>query len=126
MPTLDEVRQYLASIGVTVPDFMLELMLGQLAVIQPCLAEHYPEATQKLIALYLFGLMGVAQGDKYVSSQTAPSGASQSFRYRSYADAFKAARSLLSRFDPYGCTDPLAPVDPDAVNLAIAVGRAVR
>lgn len=126
MPTLEEARLYLASIGVTMPDFMLDLVLGQLDVVQPCLAEHYPEATQKLIALYLIGLMGVAQGDKYVSSQTAPSGASQSFRYRSYADAFKSARSLLSRFDPYGCTDPLAPSDPDNVNLAIYVGRAVR
>lgn len=126
MPTIEQAREYLASIGVVIPDFMLELMLGQLAAIEPCLAEHYPPATQTLIGMYLIGLMGVAQGDKYVSSQTAPSGASQSFRYRSTGDAFKSARSMLTRFDPFGCTDILAPADPNAVNLAIAVGRAVR
>lgn len=123
MPTLDELRAYLASIGITPPDFMLEAWLAAVADMQACLDEHYPASISKLIALYTLGMYGIASGDKYVSSQTAPSGASQSFRYKDLQDRWKAQMSMINQFDPYGCTGPYLPTDPTATPISAMIGR---
>lgn len=125
MPTLDELRTYLASIGLTPPDFMLEAWLAAVTDMQACLDEHYPTSMAKLIALYALGLYGVATGDRYISSQTAPSGASQSFRYNTLADRWKMQLSLLNQFDKYGCAGPFLPADPTATPIGAMVGRPV-
>ncbi|MGL5283916.1 MAG: DUF7370 family protein, partial [Plesiomonas shigelloides] len=48
----------------------------------------------------------------YISSQTAPSGASRSFRYQSFADRWKGSLSLLTGLDKFGCTNGVLPPDP--------------
>lgn len=126
MPTLDELKAYLASIGITPPDFILEAWLEAVAAMQTCLDEHYPPATAKLIALYTLGLFGMATGDRYVSSQTGASGASQSFRYKSLADGWKAQLSMLSKLDPYGCSTPYIPENPTAPTFGAMVGKPPR
>lgn len=82
MVTLEQAKEYLESQGITIPDFVLQALVDQANSIQECLDAHYPASTALLIQLYLLALMGLGQGDKYISSQTAPSGASRSFRYR--------------------------------------------
>ncbi|HIC6797420.1 TPA: DUF7370 family protein, partial [Salmonella enterica subsp. enterica serovar Saintpaul] len=67
---------------------------------------------------YLLGLMALGQGDRYISSQTAPNGASRSFRYQSFADRWKGALSLLRGADKFGCANGLIP--PDPTNTAFA------
>lgn len=62
--------------------------------------------------------MGLGQGDKYISSQTAPSGASQSFRYQSFSDRWKGSLNLLRGLDKNGCATALIP--PDPTNQAFA------
>jgi hypothetical protein len=126
MPTIDELREYLASIGITPPDFMLQAWLDAVASMQACLAEHYPASMAKLIALYALGLYGIATGDRYISSQTAPSGASQSFRYKALDERWKSQVSLLNQFDKYGCAGPFLPADPTGTPIAAMVGRPPR
>lgn len=126
MPTIDELREYLASIGITPPDFMLQAWLDAVADMQACLDEHYPASLGKLIALYTLGLYGIAAGDRYVSSQTATSGASQSFRYKDLDDRWKAQLSLINQFDPHGCSAPFLPADPTTTPIAAMVGRPAR
>lgn len=126
MPTIDELRTYLASIGITPPDFMLQAWLDAVADMQACLDEHYPASLAKLIALYALGLYGIATGDRYISSQTAPSGASQSFRYHTLADRWRSQVSLLNQFDKYGCAGPFLPADPTGTPIAAMVGRPPR
>lgn len=126
MPTIDELRTYLASIGVTPPDFMLQAWLDAIADMHACLAEHYPASMAKLIALYALGLYGIATGDRYISSQTAPSGASQSFRYKALDERWKSQVALLNQFDKYGCAGPFLPADPTATGIAAMVGRPPR
>lgn len=126
MPTLEELKEYLASIGITPPGFMLQAWLDAVADMQACLVEHYPASMAKLITLYTLGLYAIGTGDKYISSQTAPSGASQSFRYQSLADRWKMQMSLLNQFDKYGCSGPYLPADPTAVQIGAMVGRPVR
>lgn len=126
MPTLEELKAYLASIGINAPDFILEAWLEAVAAMQACLDEHYPPATAKLIALYTLGLYGMATGDRYISSQTAPSGASQSFKYKSLADGWKAQLSMLNTLDKYGCAGPYIPANPTAPGIGAMVGKPVR
>ena len=59
-------------------------------------------------------MMALGQGDKYVSSHTAPSGASESFRYQSLSDRWKGSLNLLRGLDKYGCATALIPADPTA------------
>jgi len=116
MPTLDELKQYLTSIGVPLPpDFILQAWLDTVAIIQPCLdGAGYPASTQLLIYLYTLSLYGIVAGDKYISSQTAPSGASQSFRYNNLQDKYRGMLNSLRMLDTSGCTDSIIPAEPGA------------
>ncbi len=118
MVTKEKAKEYLDSQGITLPDFVLDALVEQVNSIQECLDANYPSSTALLIQLYLLGLMGLGQGDKYISSQTAPSGASRSFRYQSFSDRWKGALNLLRGLDKKGCATGLVP--PDPTNKAFA------
>lgn len=120
--TVDQAREYLASVGITLPDFMLTILVAQANSIDPCLiGAGYPDGTALLIKLYLLGLFGIAQGDRYVTSQTAPSGASQSYRYGTLTDRYKSTLSLLTGLDTSNCAGALVPADPTALNAGLWV-----
>jgi len=110
----EQAQQYLSGQGITLPDFVLAALVEQVNGIETCLSLHYPAATAMLIQLYLLALMGLGQGDKYLSSQTAPNGASRSFRYQSFSDRWKGALNLLRGLDKHGCSTALIPPDPTA------------
>lgn len=118
MITTVQAKEYLESVGITLPDFILQALLEQAGSIQECLDARYPPATALLIQSYLLGLMALGQGDKYISSQTGPNGASRSFRYLSFADRWKASLGLLRGLDKYGCATSLIP--PNPTNTAFA------
>ncbi|OUK72829.1 hypothetical protein BZY52_23950 [Enterobacter hormaechei] len=118
MITTEQAREYLKSVGITLPDFILDALVEQANSIQECLDAHYSPATALLIQSYLLGMMALGQGDKYISSQTGPNGASRSFRYLSFADRWKASLGLLRGLDKYGCATSLIP--PDPTNTAFA------
>ena len=71
MVTLEQAKEYLRA-GITIPDFVLQALVDRANSIQECLDAHYPASVALLIQLYLLALMGLAQGDKYISSQTGP------------------------------------------------------
>ncbi|EMQ4316470.1 hypothetical protein AB4799_003478 [Yersinia enterocolitica] len=124
MVTLEQAKQYLETVGITLPDFILQALIEQVNSIQECLDEHYPASTALLIQLYLLGLMGLGQGDKYISSQTAPSGASRSFRYQSFADRWNGSLSLLRSLDKHGCATAITPPNPNNATFAgIWIGK---
>ncbi|MEQ9888837.1 hypothetical protein ABRP55_20150 [Pectobacterium zantedeschiae] len=112
MLTAEQAKEYLATVGVSLPSFVLDALVEQANSIQECLDANYTPATALLIQLYLIGLMGLGQGDKYISSQTAPSGASQSFRYQSFSDRWKGGLNLLRGLDKNDCATGLIPPDP--------------
>ena len=112
MVTTDQAKEYLEGQGITLPDFVVAALVEQANSIQDCLDANYTPATALLIQLYLLGLMGLGQGDRYLSSQTSPSGASQSFRYRDFADRWRGAMSLLRGLDVHGCATGIIPSDP--------------
>ncbi len=112
MITVDQAREYLESVGVELPGFILEALVESVNTIDECLERHYSEGTALLIQLYLIGLLGLAQGDRYISSQSAPSGASRSFRYMPFAERWRGMMALLLGLDKHGCADDLIPPDP--------------
>ena len=112
MITTEQAKEYLASVGVSVPDFILVAWVESVNGIDECLTEHYSPAAALLIQSYLLGLLALGQGDRYISSQTAPSGASRSFRYMGFADRWRGLLGLLRGLDKYGCADGLIPPDP--------------
>lgn len=114
MVTAEQAQQYLRSQGIELPDFILAALVEQANSIQDCLDANYTPATALLIQMYLLALMGLGQGTQYLASQTAPSGASRSFRHLSFADRWKGALALLRSLDKHGCADGLIPPDPTA------------
>lgn len=112
MVTSEQAKEYLDSVGINLPSFILDALVEQANSIEMCLSANYSPATALLIQSYLIGLMALAQGDKYISSQSAPSGASRSFRYGSFADRWKGSLGLLRGLDKNGCTSALIPADP--------------
>jgi len=112
MVTAEQAQQYLRSQGIELPDFILAALVEQANSIQDCLDASYTPATALLIQMYLLALMGLGQGTQYLASQTAPSGASRSFRHLSFADRWKGALALLRGLDKHGCADGLIPPDP--------------
>ncbi len=123
MITTDQAKEFLASVGIELPDFMLELLVEQANSIEPCLVgAGYSVAVSTLIQLYLIGLLGTVQGDRYVTQQRAPSGASQSYRYGTLSERYSSLYSLLGGLDTSGCADALIPADPTANHAAMFVG----
>ena len=123
MITLDQAKQYLASIGVSIPDFVLQLILDRFAIALPCLEEHYDAATISLILLYTVGLFGVVQGDRLVTSETAPkTGASRSYKFGTMTERYKGQLGPLQGLDPYGCVAPFIPPLPGP-NAGMWLGR---
>lgn len=112
MLTLAQAKEALAAIGVEMPDFIIESILEDMESVGACLESHYSAAKQLLILTYLLQVLGASQNDKYISSQTAPSGASRSFRYKNTGDAYRGLVSLLRKTDPHGCTWGMIPADP--------------
>lgn len=112
MITTAQAKEYLESVGITLPDFILAALVEQANSIEECLNANYSPATALLIQMYLLGMMGLGQGDRYISSQSAPSGASRSFRYQSFADRWKGSMALLLGLDKKGCATALIPPDP--------------
>jgi hypothetical protein len=111
--TIDQAREYLASIGIKVPDFMLQIFVDQANAIDACLiGAGYSDGTALLIKLYAVGMLGVVQGDRFVTSQRAPSGAGQSFQYRTLSERYDSGLSLLRGLDTADCAGALVPADP--------------
>ncbi|EJG6241149.1 hypothetical protein NAD65_004486, partial [Salmonella enterica] len=59
MITTEQAKEYLESVGITLPDFILQAIVEQANSIQECLDAHYPPATALLIQTYLLGLMAL-------------------------------------------------------------------
>lgn len=116
MPTIEQIKQYYIASGIPVPpDFIIQAFIDTVATIQPCLdGAGYPASTQLLIYLYALGLFGFTSGDRYISSQSAPSGASQSFRYKSFTDGYRSLKAMLNALDTSGCTASMIPPEPGA------------
>lgn len=103
--TQSDIAKFIADRGLSVSDVVLGIILEKLESIQDCLSKHYSDADRKLITLYAATLLAEAQGGRKISSQIAPSGASQSYAYND--DSSKQLLESLQALDVMGCTGSL-------------------
>ena len=124
MITLEQAKEYLSELGITPPDLIINAWLASFSDISRCMTENgYPMATQMLILSYLVALYGLSSGNRYISSQTAPSGASRSFRYAELRDIYRGQLGMLRMLDKAGCANGLIPPEPGAKGAALFIGR---
>ena len=122
MLTIQQAQQYLSSIGLAPPEPIIMAWLDMFTELEDCLdGAAYSGATQSLILSYLIGLYGLSGGNMYISSQSAPSGASRSFRFAELRNAWKGHLNMLRMLDTAGCTNSLIPAAPDMKSAAFIV-----
>ena len=122
MPTINEVLEWYASLGLDVPRVIVEAWLGTLDGLEQCMVgAGYSQDAQELIVLHLLALYGLSAGNRYLSSQSAPSGASRSFRFAIARDAWRGQLGMLRLLDKSGCTDAFIPAEPGAKRAGIGV-----
>ncbi len=114
-PTSSELIAAMAGRGVTVSASEADGIICLLSPVIPCLELNYPdECVRTALLLWASILLASSTGGRYVTSQHAPSGASQSFAYgtKPWVSLYNQMRLL----DPKGCLSGLV-TDPDASGL---------
>ena len=119
--TESEAQQYLSQLGLSLPGNLLTALIAHVDGLDSCLSD-YPAETQTLIKSYLLGLLAISAGGRRVSSQGAPSGASQSYEYGTITEQMRQLKASLRILDTNGCTRKLIPAEPGA-NAALYVTK---
>ena len=122
MPTLEDALKWLKGLGMDVPSDIVNAWLEIALDLESCFtANGYAPSVQKLIVLHLLALYGLSAGNRYISSQSAPSGASRSFRYADLANAWRGQMGMLKLLDKNGCANGLIPSPPVRKNIGIGI-----
>lgn len=106
-PTPEELVQAMAARGVTITTADASGILCLVAAISDCLEFNYPgdDCRKDAIMLWASILIAANTAGRYVTSQHAPSGASQSFGYGS--KPWYALYNQMKLLDSAGCTGDL-------------------
>lgn len=114
--TADQLNEYLAGQGIdALPSFVTAAIveLANDSNLAECFAANgYTDAAQTMLGLYLAYLLAMANYPRYITSQSAPNGASRSFSTPQMADMWAGTLSALRLFDPAGCMTDVLPADP--------------
>ena len=96
--------------GVSSPDVLIQDFIDMVAQIQPCLEVNYPDAVARMIAYNLVAHFCEESGGKRVKSQSAPSGASQSYDLGTGKDGLVSTSygRVALQMDTAGCTGAFA------------------
>lgn len=114
MFTVEEIQAELGQSGIKISDTMLRLLIGRIDKLNECFERNgYDELSIFMIYVYLSSMVGLFGVDGRIRSQSAPSGASQSFDLQTLGQRWKALSDLLRMYDPEGCAASLIPPDPD-------------
>lgn len=121
MLTIDDAREYLEQLGLALPDAVLACLVASVNAAEPCLLGlGLPECSIRLALLYGVAIMSVGSGARRIRSQTAPSGASQSFEYD---DPTPSLWANLRGLGVLGCLGPILPPEPARPRGFLMVGR---
>lgn len=111
-PTTEELIAGLAARGVTMSTIEAVSVLCLLDSIIECLEMNYPgdECRQTAILFYAALLLSTSTSGRYLTSHSAPSGASESFAYGS--KPWSSLYNQMRLLDKAGCTGDLV-ADPN-------------
>lgn len=111
--TTTEATAYLDQLGLSLPTPILSALVAKVGSIDACMTEKgYSADDQELIRYYLTGLLAISSGGRRVKSQSAPSGASQSYSYGTLSEQMRQLKAALRLLDTEGCTTDLIPAEP--------------
>ncbi|PHM23707.1 DUF7370 family protein [Xenorhabdus ehlersii] len=117
---LNDIKPMIAELGFTLPDSVLELLLGRVNEKSECMAAHgYDEKLQKLLLIYSAVRLASLSGARKIASQSAPSGASRSFAYDSAGTDYPLKQ--IRMWDTSGCLSGL-PLESKSVGFFDVVG----
>lgn len=117
-----DIQAELGQSGINISDTMLRLLIKRIDSYSECFERHgYDELSVFMIYVYLSSLIGLFGADGRIRSQSAPSGASQSFDLASLGSRWKALSDLLRMSDPEGCVADLIPPNPDSKGAALFI-----
>jgi hypothetical protein len=109
--TTTEAAAYLDQLGLSLPAPILAALVAKVESLDTCLAQ-YSDSDAALIRYYLTGLLAISSGGRRVQSQSAPSGASQSYSYGTLSEQMRQLKAALALIDTNGCTADLIPSEP--------------
>ena len=118
---LDEAKKVAAQAGIEVIESVLLAWISKIDSISECLEVNYPEDDAVLIRYYLLSLYLLSFGGRTVASESAPSGASRSYRYGDLKNSWQSYIKLLRGLDSKGCVSDLIPANPFSKNIFIGV-----
>lgn len=119
--TAAQIDEQLSALGYEAASFIIEAYLCKVNKIDACLdGAGYDDCDQLLIKIYAVVLMLASSDVRKISSQSSPSGSSQSFKY--FDDGKASLYSSLMTLDTSGCTSAL-PIDSGSGVLQFKVVR---
>lgn len=121
MITAEQAAEYLdASLGVSLPTFIVAAAVETVEAVEPqMVAAGYSEATMTLVQCMAVAILAAAGDPRRLQSQSAPSGASRSFKNSD--KALTALRRSLAAKDVAGVTTALIGPDPAAGTMLMVV-----
>lgn len=121
MITAEQAAEYLdASLGVTLPDFIVQAAVDEVAALESAMVDAGYSATRLAMVQSMAVAILAAAGDpRRIASQGAPSGASRSFQ--NGGKALTALRRSLAAQDSAGITAALVGPDPAAGTMLMVV-----
>lgn len=108
------------ALGVVLPGFLVDAAVADVAVAEPAMVTAgYSVSTQLRVQVMAVAIVAAAGDPRRLNSQSAPSGASRSFKN---ADkALSALRRSLAALDTAGTVTDIVGPDPAAGSLFLAV-----
>lgn len=109
MITSPQIKEYFASLGIVLPDFMIDCIVEKVNSVEPCMTGNsYSLCDITMSLLIASGLIGISMGARKVTSQKADI-VSQNYQYDSIDDLQSILTNNLAQFDPSGCTNSIIP-----------------
>lgn len=110
--TLEQAKQYLNSLGLTLPDFEIEDIIEEMKSKEDCLNSNYEPYVVRRIYRYLLSIIAGMQIFRLLASGSVSGAVSQGFTYKSANDLYRGQLSMLRSLDKNGCMSDLIPDDP--------------
>ncbi len=122
MITKEQIKDFYASSGITLPDYMIDCIVETVNSVEQCMIDNSYTACQITMSQSIASsLIGLSMGARKVSSNSVDV-ISEAYRYESLSDLQDALSSNLSQFDPARCTDSVIPAKTNSAFLFAVKG----
>ena len=109
MITSEQVKEYFASVGITLPDFMIDCIVEKVNTVEQCMVDAGYSACDITMSLLLASaLIGISMGARKVSSNSVDV-ISEAYKYETLSDLQDIISNNLAMYDPSGCADKVTP-----------------